>query len=168
MTTSEIRWRCLTKGCERFLHPEVPTAWVRRSKSHLRGPAGFIAVPQVQWLPDWTDFSHSVSSKRVWIKQPPSPRSHGEKEKFTAVCFGSGVLSVQRELLCPKIPRQGARCTRQSPRSSSQRAAGNINALSASDFPAKIQRESLGKATTLQVCGEEPPNEASWLLQCRC
>lgn len=130
-------------------------------RSHLWGLSGFTAVPQGQRLPDWTDFSHSVTSKRVWTQQPPSLRSHGEREKFMAVCFGSGVFLVQHELLCPKIPWRGAHLSQQSPRSSSQRADGNINALSASDFPAKIQNPT-GISGKSNIALGSPPNKASW------
>lgn len=80
---------------------------MRRPQPHLWGPSGFTAIPQAQQVPDWADFSHRVSSKRVWTQEPPSLGSLREREKFTAVCFGSGTFWVQQELLCPKTPQQG-------------------------------------------------------------
>lgn len=69
------------------------------------------------------------------------PSLSGEREKFTAVCFGSRAFLVQWELLCSKIPWQGAGCTQEQ----LTKGTWKHKCPQCKDFPAKIQREPPGK-----------------------
>lgn len=136
----------------------------RRSQSHPWGSSGFIycnpsstRTPRLDRL-----FPQSQLQKGLDTRTSFPSFSQGEGKVYSCL-FGSGSFWAQQELLCPKPPQQGillaAPTQEQLPKGSWEQK----NALSAVIFLQKSNGISGKAASPLQVWGEEPPKEGSWL-----